>query len=83
MSDIFNIKNTKEAKKPLIVVVSKKYIKKATKRNLFKRRACYAYNQIIKENKDKTNKNVTLYVKKSLENIPKYKIIKENLCGIL
>jgi RNase P protein component len=83
MLDIFNIKNTKEAKKPLTVVISKKYIKKATKRNLLKRRACYAYSELVKENTNKTSKNTTLYIKKPLETIPSYKTIKENLCGIL
>lgn len=83
MSEIFNIKNTKEAKKPLTVVISKKYIKNSTKRNLLKRRACYAYSELIKENKDTGSKKSTLYVKKLVDKVPTYKTIKENICGIL
>lgn len=82
MLDIFNIKTTKEAKRPLTIVVSKKYIKKSTKRNLLKRRACYAYNELVKQKPELKDKNTTLYIKKVIDNIPSYKKIKENICGI-
>lgn len=82
MLDIFNIKVVKDAKKPFTVVISKKYIKKSTKRNLLKRRASYAEREILKERPNLQGKSFTLYVKRSLEKVPNYKTIKENICGI-
>ncbi len=75
-SDLFNIKENKE-KKGLVVIISKKHIKKANQRHLLKRRLCYAYRQFL----EKENKTFFIYTKKALSKIPKYKEIKKDICG--
>lgn len=75
-SDLFSIKEN-STRKGLVVIISKKHIKRSTDRHLLKRRICYAYRQFL----EKENKTFFIYTKKPLEKIPNFKIIKQNLCG--
>lgn len=77
---LFNIK--KLVKNPgFATVISKKHIKSSVKRNLLKRRLCYAY--LDKIRKSKMDTSFVFYTKSHLEKVPKYKEIIKDICGTL
>lgn len=76
----------------LAIIIPKKNIKKANKRNALKRKVCYAYRKLKKENtaaeQNSAEKKVILlhYVKRDILNsktLPTYKDIEENIKTIL
>lgn len=91
---VYSNKMDDETGRKLGLVISKKYFKKANKRNALKRKICYAYRQVLKDqNKDFIDKNmgentqknyILYYIKKDAEQkLPEYKIIKNNLEEII
>ncbi|MDQ5957638.1 MAG: hypothetical protein QG614_613 [Patescibacteria group bacterium] len=87
IAPIFNGKeyslNEKDSSK-LSVIISKKHLKKANKRNALKRKICYAYMQILKNN-SKYKKHLLIYykIKDVNQKLPTYKDIKNNLEQII
>lgn len=81
---LFNAKVYNGNINKLGIVISKKHLRKSTKRNALKRKICYAYRQVVKNNPDYKDKIVLHYkLKDRDQKLPEYNEIENNLKQII